>query len=123
MFRLAKKKNKVDDDVLGAEISAGFSVNTADERFFPALRNSANYGIDPTSSEFKPTEGMNKILREQRKQRQLQEEKMETDLRQADGKNNPAELPEDGKRKLSKLDDVGPLVDRLKKKYKASTTK
>lgn len=93
-------------------------MDTTDERFFPALRNSSNYGIDPTASEFKPTEGMSKILSEQRRQRQLHEQRMEEELRNSLQHNDSQDF--EAKRKRSKLEDVNPLVDRLKKKYKSN---
>lgn len=112
--RSAKKKTKqADNEDDGAKRAADFSVNTADDRFFPMLRNSSNFGIDPTSSEFKPTEGMTKILQEQRRLRILEQEKEEQRVRGVDN----IDAASEGKKKRSAA-EVAPLVDRLKKKYK-----
>jgi hypothetical protein len=111
--RMSKKKSKkADNEDADEKTNAEFVVNTTDERFFPKLRSSANFGIDPTSSEFKPTEGMNKILTEQRRIRQLEQDREE----QRRGEGGEEEVSAEGKRKRS--NDVAPLVDRLKKKYK-----
>lgn len=121
--RFAKRKNRnLDGNGLDDEPDAGFTVNTSDERFFSVMRNSSNFGIDPTATEFKPTEGMNKILKEQRRLRQLEEERQEEELRTASTLPRSSENSigdADMKRKRSKIEDVAPLVDRLKKKYKS----
>ena len=109
------KKKKIENEDVYDEASVGFAVNTADDRFFPALRNSSNFGIDPTATEFKPTEGMNLILQEQRRLRRLEEEREEENLKQ---RNISADSGDSAQRKRLKIDDVAPLVDRLKKKYK-----
>lgn len=117
IFRMSKKKNrKSENEDINDESTAGFAVNTTDDRFFPALRNSSNFGIDPTATEFKPTEGMNLILQEQRRLRRLEEETEEENLKK---RGIAVDDIDNAQRKKSKVDDVAPLVDRLKKKYKS----
>lgn len=63
------------------------------------------------SSEFKPTEGMKTILQEQRRLRQLEEEKAERELKER------TEAAVSGTAKSASLSTVQPLVDRLKDKF------
>ena len=92
-------------------------VNTEDDRFFPFLRKSSKFGIDPTSSDFKPTPGMNRILSEQRRQRQVELNELEEKTRSGGLNDNSSGVDGNTVGKRKRTDDVAPLVDRLKKKY------
>ncbi len=113
IFRQRKSKDLVING--NVEASEGqFQVDTKDARFFPVLSANSNFGIDPTSSEFKSTEGMRAILSEQRRLRDSSETNKDyrSVISNVDVRNS------DTNGASSKLKSVMPLVDRLKKKYK-----
>lgn len=57
-----KKKRKA-----SKEVADDFAIDIEDDRFSALLQKDGRFGIDPTSSEFKATPAMKKILKEQRK--------------------------------------------------------
>ena len=64
--RLSKELKKL---TTANEPASSFSLNVTDDRFSALLQGDARYGIDPTSTLYKPTEGMKAILQEQRRRK------------------------------------------------------
>lgn len=106
--RFAKKKNENKEDSVDS-----FQVDVSDNRFGRLFAGDANFGIDPTSSDFKETKGMKEVLTTIRKNR--------------DSSNSNQNLGKSGIEKSqhsaesmasTKQPEVSNLVDQLKKKFK-----
>ena len=113
-----KRKEKLRKERVGDVSGGDFGLDLQDDRFAPLLEGDQRFGVDPTSKEFKDTEGMRDILREQRRRRKKAEE--DAAKRRRDGK------PQ--RRDASSRDgDVSDLANRIKagaaKKKKNRTRK
>ena len=64
--RLSKELKKL---TTANEPASSFTLNVTDDRFSALLQGDARFGIDPTSTLYKPTEGMKAILQEQRRRK------------------------------------------------------
>jgi len=67
-----KGKRKRKEEKKGAVKGEGFQVNLKDDRFAAVLEGDSRFGIDRTDIAFKETEGMMKILKEQKKRKKRQ---------------------------------------------------
>lgn len=103
-----RKKAKLVDGENGAEGGDNFKIDTADDRFSKLFEGDSRFGIDKTSTEFRPTPAVKEILSEQTKRR-AQKEKNEfsapASSKPAPKADEPASV------------DVNNLVNKLKRKY------
>jgi hypothetical protein len=94
----SKKKSKSNDAAAAAEHDT-FDVDVQDDRF-KALFSSSDFAIDPTSSKFKKTKAMDKIMHERQKRH----------IDDADGPQAVAASKQD------KKSDLMALVNKIKRK-------
>ncbi len=96
------------------EAASGFQLDLQDDRFAPLLKGDSRYGIDPTSTLFKNTTGMQKILEEQRrisgKDNEISKNRVD-----ADQDNHERIIPRDGSN--GKLTNSKSLAEKLKRKF------
>eukprot|EP01032_Pedospumella_encystans_P010090 gene10090-11822_t len=105
-----KKSNKRKKAKLGEENGAedNFKIDTADDRFSKLFEGDSRFGIDKTSTEFRPTPAVQTILSEQTKRR-AQKEKNESSA--------PASNKSASKTDEPAAVNVDNLVNKLKRKY------
>lgn len=119
-----KKKNKRKKGNADAAAVAGsdFKLDTSDPRFSKLFEGDARFGIDKTSTEFRPTPAIKEIISEQAKRRAQKErcdgrrtapEEMEVDAR-ASGRKAAQHAEE------APAVDVSNLANKLKRKFGSS---
>ena len=104
-------KRKLKEDALAADVTGGgFQIDLHDDRFKALLDgNDERFGIDRTDSNFKETQAMRDLLKEQTKRRKRRK-------RSSVGMKKKTMPAEDSGR--SQKNDLDALVDRLKKNAK-----
>jgi hypothetical protein len=98
-----RKHNAVDGDANDADDD--FKVDVSDARFSKLFEGDARFGIDTTSSEFKPTPSTKTILSEQVKRRKGADQEAEVSSKPAKSSSS------------IEKDSVDSLVNKLKNKY------
>lgn len=107
-----KKSNKRKKAKLGEDAPVGeddFKIDTKDDRFSKLFEGDSRFGIDKTSTEFRPTPAVKEILSEQTKRR-AQKEKNERNAPESFRAANKAD-------EAAPAVDVDSLVNKLKRKY------
>ena len=104
-------KRKLKEDAFAADVTGGgFQIDLHDDRFKALLDgNDERFGIDRTDSNFKETQAMRDLLKEQTKRRKRRK-------RSSVGMKKKTMPAEDSGR--SQKNDLDALVDRLKKNAK-----
>lgn len=108
-----KKSNKRKKAKLGEDAPTGeddFKIDTKDDRFSKLFEGDSRFGIDKTSTEFRPTPAVKEILSEQTKRR-AQKEKNERNAPESSRNGSKADEA------AAPAVDVDSLVNKLKRKY------
>jgi len=109
----------------GASGSTGFKLDLADRRFSAVLDGDERFGLDPTASAFKGSDGMRSLLEEQRRRRRDRSDQRERDATRGGGGGGAAPQGKgtSGGNEGRAAGDFSSLVSSLKKRSIPPTAK